>query len=873
MERGNPVDESNAELCAATLAEVTALGGWQTTPDALNDAFASDFNNAFAASLGAILKKDDDVFRIWLVLKQQATDETLQQVLTGLNDLSPHKKERDGVALALAENAEALKRMEDQLTELSGLAVRNLEETISVKITGEETNEDVKEVLSTVKEILRLLGLFLPQTPTAQAQTEPVPLAHPPIYNVTGTPNRLFTGRETMLTALDDNIRAGTKTAITAVQGMGGIGKTSLAREYVFEHGTAKRFAGVWWIPAETPASILTAYENLANTLKVPGLIADDVRQTAQNTIQWLARQPADHPYLIVLDNAPDDQAVKDYIPGGTTKVIITTRDQNFSTQIAEPLSLDLWDEDTTFAFLRERIGLKEDNNEETAAELRVLARELGGLPLAAEQAGAYLSQNRWITPGEYTVRLAENLNHAGTTPLDYNRTVYATFSLALDAILEQADGEAAQGLINLIAWLSPDGVPLALLQSASVPAEIFPQMLLSVLTDPQQTTDMLAVLQRYSLLTIRIDHQEPVLCAHRLIGAVARRRQLDAHAYIWRDAAIFLLSNCFPEDTLTNTTSWPKARRVVPHIRAISGFVATTAIFEDVDLAKIISSLSIAACQFMKTQGLFEESLYFSSYAKDMASVGFFSDLPLIAKFFGQHAAILEEFPERYDESEKFYAESLKIKEKYLENGHLEFGATFQNFAGLLCKQKKFAKAISFAEKSASIYEKCLGKKSIPYSSSIGTIGSIYSEFYVYSRNIEHLEKEFFWKRKELKLKRFLCGLRSFLTARAENNIGVALAHSGDNAAFAKHTQYAISIALSLDLRDHPYVKKVTKKLEDYFSFCGQPEKAQRLANGDYTDLIPIVEEIEEEHRQWVAQDPDNRKFGPPSPITGATE
>ncbi|MEL6507556.1 MAG: hypothetical protein AAFR29_07960, partial [Pseudomonadota bacterium] len=189
VERGNPVDESNAELCAATLAEVTALGGWQTTPDALNDAFASDFNNAFAASLGAILKKDDDVFRIWLVLKQQATDETLQQVLTGLNDLSPHKKERDGVALALAENAEALKRMEDQLTELSGLAVRNLEETISVKITGEETNEDVKEVLSTVKEILRLLGLFLPQTPTAQAQTEPVPLAHPPIYNVTGTPS------------------------------------------------------------------------------------------------------------------------------------------------------------------------------------------------------------------------------------------------------------------------------------------------------------------------------------------------------------------------------------------------------------------------------------------------------------------------------------------------------------------------------------------------------------------------------------------------------------------------------------------------------------------------------------------------------------
>ncbi len=57
------------------------------------------------------------------------------------------------------------------------------------------------------------------------------------------------------------------------------------------------------------------------------------------------------------------------------------------------------------------------------------------------------------------------------------------------------------------------------------------------------------------------------------------------------------------------------------------------------------------------------------------------------------------------------------------------------------------------------------------------------------------------------------------------------------------------------------------------YWTESGQSDKAERLAGGDGSDLIPIVERIEAEHRAWVAEDPDNRHFGPPSPVTGATE
>ncbi|MEM1193850.1 MAG: NB-ARC domain-containing protein [Pseudomonadota bacterium] len=733
VEQGNPVDETNAALCAATLAEVTGLGGWGAAPDALTEAFESDFNNAFTASLGAILKKDDDVFRIWLVLKQQGTDETLQQILEGLADLSTHRAERDKVALALAKNAEALERVEDQLASLSGLAISNLEETIRVKETSTETNKDVKEVLGTVTEILGLLRLFPPQAPTAQQPMAAVPLAHPPIYNVTGTPNRLFTGRETILTVLDKNIRAGTKTAITAVQGMGGIGKTSLAREYVFEHATPDRFAGVWWVPAETTASILAAYEALAKTLAEShgaNLVADNQQQTATNTVNWLAAQPAAHPFLIVLDNAPSDREVKDYIPRGTTKVIITTRDQNFSTQIAEPLSLDLWDEDTTFAFLKERIGLREDRDEETAAELRALAHELGGLPLAAEQAGAYLSQNRWITAGEYTARLVENLNHGASTPLDYDKTVYATFSLALDAILEQADGEAAQGLVNLIAWLSPDGVDLELLQAAATHPDLIPEPLRSTLANLTQSVELLSALQRYSLLSVQTSGATAGLFVYRLIGAIARDRHRGSSTPIWRDAAIMLIRAPFPNDVTTDPSTWPLAGVLTRYAMRLAILLPADQLPEDWKMARALASLSYAAGAYLKVRGNYEGALTLFNHSLTLRD-GTCKEEPLAnSTVLNGIAGILSKRPERRDDAKTYYKRALEIDAHHLSANDHRLAVTLSNLGNLKWQQKKYKDAVQLTERAAEIERSSIGEGSLEYAISLSNLGSVYGQW-----------------------------------------------------------------------------------------------------------------------------------------------
>ena len=152
------------------------------------------------------------------------------------------------------------------------------------------------------KEYISLIGLQRPeaaaklvgelqseQARTARLKAQEVDRsrAQPANFNVQGTINPLFTGRDAELALLHDRVRSGTATAITAVQGMGGIGKTSLAREYAHRFGTAARFGGVWWIDAETQSGILAAYDQLAERLGDAVPRDADQEKTGKAVCDW----------------------------------------------------------------------------------------------------------------------------------------------------------------------------------------------------------------------------------------------------------------------------------------------------------------------------------------------------------------------------------------------------------------------------------------------------------------------------------------------------------------------------------------------------------------------------------------------------------
>src|SRR6516225_7004390 len=210
----------------------------------------------------------------------------------------------------------------------------------------------------------------------------------PPPRPFIGVPPRIasFTGRSGELDRLDAILMRDKPAAVTqasvgraAVQGMGGVGKTSLAVEYA--HRYRSLYAGVCWCPAETRAGLLTALASLAVALGAATADEADIEKAAKAALRRLAEQRAT--WLLVYDNVPAPDHIADLLPSAGARVLITSRFSDWS-ELADEVSLDVLPLEEAVALLESRAG------REDAVGARTLAEALGNLPLALDHAAAY---------------------------------------------------------------------------------------------------------------------------------------------------------------------------------------------------------------------------------------------------------------------------------------------------------------------------------------------------------------------------------------------------------------------------------------------------------------------------------------------------
>jgi uncharacterized protein YjeT (DUF2065 family) len=196
----------------------------------------------------------------------------------------------------------------------------------------------------------------------------------PPIWNISQHRNPNFTGREGILKELEP---AAWKQAIT---GMGGVGKTQLTLEYIYSHKAEYRV--IWGVRSEEPTTMAADYASLAEDLNLPEKESKDQTEIARAVKRWLEHNPG---WLLIFDNAQDPGEIRNYLPlGGAGHVIITSRNPLWGS-VAKLLPARVFERAESIEFLCKRTG-QEDKNAANA-----LADELGDLPLALEQAGAYI--------------------------------------------------------------------------------------------------------------------------------------------------------------------------------------------------------------------------------------------------------------------------------------------------------------------------------------------------------------------------------------------------------------------------------------------------------------------------------------------------
>jgi hypothetical protein len=389
-------------------------------------------------------------------------------------------------------------------------------------------------------------------------------VVQPPRPEVAGLPislaprSALLAGREELLADLDARLTSGPGPGprVVALYGLGGAGKTSVAVEYAHRHLAEVGLA--WQFPAEDPTLLLAEFARLAAQLGAREVV--DARDPVASVHAVLAAFPAG--WLLVFDNAQSQETMQRFLPpAGNGRVLITSQ----SAEWPHGWAVEVPPLDTAVAarFLVNRTG---DADEEAAQEL---AGELGGLPLALEQAAAYI-QAAGSTLARYLSlfwdRRADLLarGQAAGHPAD----VAATLGLALSRLEQEAP--AASGLPRLLAFLAPEPVPLALLLAdVQAGSELAPEAAVAVgplFGDPVAAGDAVAALRRYSLVNPAGDG---LVLVHRLVQAITLAQVSPDVAGQWEQAAAALVEAAIPADTEL-PAAWPVCAVLLPHARAV---------------------------------------------------------------------------------------------------------------------------------------------------------------------------------------------------------------------------------------------------------------------------------------------------------------
>jgi DNA-binding SARP family transcriptional activator len=344
--------------------------------------------------------------------------------------------------------------------------------------------------------------------------------------------------------------------------GLGGVGKTSLARAYAQRYQV--HYGLVWWVRAEDPEAVPGEFRALLD------IVAPQYAERAHDPVQAVHAMLANRTgsWLLVIDNIAEPEALRGLLPAaGIGDVLVTSRAATWPDRqlvlpvqpLAPPHAVRLV---TT---------LSGDTDTDSAA---VLGRELGGLPLALAQAACYVAHSALDLTGYlalYRGRRAE-LHQQGHAP-DYPATVATTWQLAFDQL-----SPPAQALLNVLAWYAPDTIPLDRLLTGDADrltlSEPVNGLLRPLLTDALHRHQAISELISYSLLT-RVGPGGSVT-VHRLVQAVTADRLIaDRRHKMWIATAATLLDAACPpwagsRDPITSLPDMRTMQTLHTHVRTL---------------------------------------------------------------------------------------------------------------------------------------------------------------------------------------------------------------------------------------------------------------------------------------------------------------
>ncbi len=494
-------------------------------------------------------------------------------------------------------------------------------------------------------------------------------------------PNRYFSGREAQLHRLHQSLQDKTLAAVTqpvAVYGLGGVGKTQLAIQYAWQYQSD--YSAVLWVDAETELGWETGLEGLAELLGITPAQSD---QRLQAVREWLHRH---HRWLLIVDNIDSEtqqqRVLKDSEQFHNGYWLFTSRLSQWSPQVAQ-LDLDYFNQQEAHDFLNTR--LKQSINPDNANRL---SQQLGCLPLALEQAAAYILM-RGMTVNEYLALLEQQPETLlKTPPHNYPHSVWETWNLSHDAL-----DEDAKSLMVLMCSFASEPLPRELITKQ---AQVIVETLWNEQANAFQRVDQaLAQLIGYSL--VRID--QGMLIIHRLLHQVTGLQADPALLTNAQTLAQNCLASTIRELNPQDVRDWLQLERLISHIEY------TTAELETDWTSLLLNQLG--GLFLYKAQYQYAEPLLRRALSIDEA--GFGSEHPNVARDLNNLAQLLKA-TNRLDEAEPLMRRALSIDEASFGAEHPDVAIELNNLAQLLQATNQLDEAEPLMRRALSIDEASFG-------------------------------------------------------------------------------------------------------------------------------------------------------------------
>ncbi|HEX7999933.1 MAG TPA: FxSxx-COOH system tetratricopeptide repeat protein [Pyrinomonadaceae bacterium] len=523
----------------------------------------------------------------------------------------------------------------------------------------------------------------------------------PPIWNVPHNRNPNFTGREEILTSLRSTLLTNQSISLVqAIHGLGGIGKTQIAVEYAYCNSID--YDIVWWIRAEEFHTLSADFSTLAKELNLQQQETKDQRIVIEVVRKWLGQHTR---WLLIFDNAKEPAVIKDYIPQSDSgHVIVTSRNPNWK-GIGDSIPVHVLSREESIGFLKGRTGQDDDKCGE-------LAEELGDLPLALEQAGAYIEETgKSITEYLQLFRTYQvELLSLGNISTNYPASVRTTWEVSFQQAVKESS--SVTGVLALLGFLAPDSIPQSLLYK-----------IVEISTNPDDRTQFsqlnvdgsVATLRRYSLLEIIGSS----LSIHRLFQAISRDYLKNLSENL-AAGIVGIINSVFPLET-EDARKWSECAALLPHALVAMNYAEklNQVFYPMAELLNKVATYFIARAEYENAKQALERALQIVKriYGDNSTSVADIrTNLGQVYHHLGENSIAIHHL-----------SIAMEINEREKGKDNESVGALLNNFGLIYTDTGKYIKALASYIRANEIAKASYGPDDPRVAITLDNIGCVF--------------------------------------------------------------------------------------------------------------------------------------------------